>query len=84
MTTKKARDLAYGDLFDLAELPQFSEVDSQTRRVAAHSYVRTQTESWYEGAWFWLDTSLGFFRVDPDLEVVVARNEPHPFGSRSK
>lgn len=84
MTVKRARDLAYGDLFELADLPPFAEVDDQTRRLAEHSYARTQTESYYEGVWFWLDTSFGFFRIDPDLEVSVHRNEPNMFGRRDK
>lgn len=80
----KARDLSYGDLFELSDLPPFAEVDDETRGFAEHAYARAQTESYYEGTWLWLDTSFGFFRIDPDLVVDVRRNEPNPFGPRGK
>lgn len=82
--TTKARDLSYGDLFELSALPPFGEVDDETRRLAEHSYARVQTESYYEDGWLWLDTSFGFFRIDPDLDVEVRRNEPNMFGQRGK
>ncbi len=79
-----ARDLAYGDLFELSELPSFAEVDDETRRLAEHAYARVQTESYREGPWLWLDTSFGFFRINPDLDIEVRRNEPSLFGQRGK
>ncbi|GIM88827.1 hypothetical protein [Paractinoplanes toevensis] len=80
----RVQELRYGDLFDLAQLPPFAETDETTRVIASGEYARVQTESYYEGSRLWLDTSLGFFRVDPDVEVTVARNEHDMFASRSK
>lgn len=84
MTRKKVSELAYGDLFDLAELAPHADVDDHTLRVSEVVYARAQSESYYEGGALWLDTSFGFFRLNPDVEVDVHRNEPHPFGSRSR
>jgi hypothetical protein len=83
-TTKPVDGLAYGDLFELADLPVYAELDEATRQEGRFAYARVQTESYREGRWLWLDTSFGYFRLDPNLEVVVYGNEPHPFGSRSK
>lgn len=78
------RDLRYGDLFDLKDLPQYADADEQTRHVAEFAYGRVQTEHYTDGSGFWLDTSFGFLRLDPDFEVTVHGNAQHPFASRSK
>jgi hypothetical protein len=84
VTTTPVAGLGYGDLFELADLPVYAELDDTTRDHARFAYARVQTESYREGRRLWLDTSFGYFRLDPNLEVVVYGNEPHPFGSRSK
>lgn len=85
MTTLKAgHALEYGDLFDLHETALLTEVDGDTRVHSLYSYARVQSESYYEDDMLILDTSFGFFRIDPNLGFVVHGNTQHPFASRSK
>jgi hypothetical protein len=86
VTRKAVRDLAYGDLFELADLPAvvWAEVDELTRTHARFAFARVQSESYCEGDWLWLDTSFGFFRLDPGFAFEVHRNEPDMFAPRGK
>lgn len=84
MSAKQIRDLVYGDLIELADLPVFAEVDAHTRHLAEFEYARVQDRSYTHRAGFWLDTSHGYFLVDPALVVDVHGNAPSMFSPRSK
>jgi hypothetical protein len=69
VTTKRAGDLADGDLIDIKQHPAFARFDESTRDVADYEYARVGDEDGphiWEGSTFLLCTTQGVFVTDPD------------------